>query len=166
MVEAIAPRRGEIRTRDLRVALGTYPNVPDVIDVVVISEEGTPITARIALTTVPFGWTRRQAFVCPGCQDARHLLLARRGRVQCSRCHRRRSRSQMEKHRADWNRRGGKEEDKILRLLLRTPSATALGLKEARRLVRTLLDADRARLDRLQQDLRALTQELETRQAG
>jgi recombinational DNA repair protein RecR len=72
----------------------------------------------------------------------------------------------MEKHRADWNRRGGKEEDKILRLLLRTPSATALGLKEARRLVRTLLDADRARLDRLQQDLRALTQALETRQAG
>jgi len=166
MFEAIAPRRGEVRTRDLRAVYGRQLAELRHVDVVVVAEAGVPVTARLEIVDVACGHGTRRAIRCPACGQPRHVLVALEGALRCTRCHRHRTRHQLERHLANWNRRGGKEEDKVLRLLLRTPSATPEGMQEARRLVHLLLDADRARLDRLQQDLRAMTLMLETRQAG
>jgi hypothetical protein len=154
--EATAPRLGEVHVRDLRAALGHALDELDDVDVVVLAEEGGAIAARVELTSVRSGPSTRRAFVCPTCREPRFLLLARKGALQCNR--HQRTRRQTELHRADFQRRGGLEEDKLLRLLLtvwrrRTPSR----MKEAQRLADLLLRADQGRVAVLRQQLQTLT---------
>lgn len=154
--EAIGPRRGEIRTYDLRIVFGQELSELKYVDIVVIAEEGTALTARIALTTECFGRALRQAFVCPRCAKPRQLLLARQGKIQCSTCNRRRTRRQMERHLASWNRMGGRDEDAILRMVVPPLKPTPMRLHLASQMVRHLLEADYTRVARLREELGAL----------
>ena len=163
MFETIGLRRGEIRTRDLRSVYGDGLNELDYVDVVVISEEGVPQAARITLTMVSFGSAHQRAFICPSCQEPRHLLLARRGKIQCSTCHRRRSRRQKEHHFAAWNRLGGRQEDQLVRLLLRPTRPTPARMHQATRLAHLLLNTDRVRAAQLREELNALMTAVQSR---
>ena len=158
MVEAIGPRRGELRGRDLRAVFGARLRELQHVDVVVVAGNGTPIAGRLALVNVAAGHGTRRAMVCPACREPRHLLLAREGALKCSQCLRCRTRRQQEVHRADFRRRGGREEDRLLRHLL-TPSRrrTATTLRDARHLANLLLHADRVRVAALRERLERLT---------
>lgn len=153
--EAMAPRRGEVHVRDLRAVLGDDLRELDFVDVLVVAENSAVVTARVELTDVRSGPSTRRAFVCPACREPRHLLLAREGTLRCSSHYR--TRRQTERHRADFRRRGGLEEDRLLRLLL-SPwrRRTEARLIEARRLAKMVLENDRARVDHLHEQLEAL----------
>ena len=149
-----------MRSRDLR-ALGALA-AGDHVDVVVVADHGVPVAARIELTTVSSGPSRRIALVCPRCHEPKHLLRAREGQLQCNRCCRFRTRAQRERNRASWRRMGGREEDHLLRQLLR-PGPTAARLRRAQRLAATLLEADRARVLELRERLESLKTAFESR---
>jgi hypothetical protein len=145
-----------VHLRDLRGSLGDRLNELEAVDVLVVTDEGGAIAARLELTTVRSGPSTRRVLVCPLCQEPRYVLFARKGRLECSRHHR--TRRQAELHRADFQRRGGLEEDKLLRLLTTASRRTTPGrLQEAARLVSLLLRADRARLAVLQEQVATLT---------
>ena len=118
-IEAIAPRRGEVRTRDLRATLGEELFILDYVTVTVVAQTGGAITARVELTDLRAGLRTHRAFLCPSCREPRHLLIliAVEGALKCGKCHRHRTRRQTEWHLRSWNRLGGQLEDRMLRLL-------------------------------------------------
>ena len=158
MFEVTVPRKGEVRTSDLRLIHGaailTMPNV----DVVVVADAGAPIAARIELTTVAFGWTKRRAFVCPACGEPRHVLRSQEGQLRCNRCrdYRHRTRRQTERTCASFRRIGGREEDRLLRLLLPTGRRATNRMTEARRLVDALITMDLAHVELLREKVETL----------
>ena len=153
--EAMSPRRGEVRVRDLRASLGDHLAELEYVDILVVAEDGMVVTARVELTTVRSGPSTRRTFICPACAEPRHLLLAREGTLRWSRHHR--TRRQTERNRADFRRMGGREEDRLLRLLL-SPwrRRTSTRLTEARRLLNVLIQADRERVALLREKLDVL----------
>lgn len=156
--EVTLPRRGELTTRDLRAALGAELAGLQRVDVLVLDAEGrSPLAVSIELTRVRAGWSKRCALRCPTCEQARHLLLGRGGKVQCSGCHRLRTRRQTERTCSDFVRRGGREEDRLLRLLLpRAKGAARANLERARLLAERLVTLDRDRVDVLREQLETL----------
>jgi hypothetical protein len=163
--EAPFPRRGELRTRDVRVAYGNKFKALTGVDVSVLdAAHGVPVTARVELGDVRSGRSCRRALVCPSCRACRHLLLARNGRLACAGCHGMRLTRRQREHRTlNW-RRGVKEEDALHRLLRPTVVRTKARLAEARRLVRDILAVDQARVRELRQQVADL--ELCVRAAG
>jgi hypothetical protein len=152
--EAPFPRRGELRTRDVRVVYGEQFKAMTSVDVLVLdSGHGMPVAARVDLGEVRSGRTRRRALVCPVCGECRHLLLARNGRLACAGCQGvRLTRRQREHRTLNW-RRGAREEDALHRLLHPTAEKTRARLMEARRLVRDILATDQARVGELRQQV-------------
>ena len=161
--EVALPRRGEVTTRDLRAVYGADLQRLEHVDVVVLDADGgMPLAARIELMDVRSGWSRRRALVCPACRRGRHLLLGRGGKLKCSTCHRFRTRRQTERSCGDFTTRGGLQEDRLLRLMLpRWSAPTSVRLLEARRLVTSLLEKDRARVALLREQLQALRMAVE-----
>jgi hypothetical protein len=162
--EVVLPRRGEVTTRDLRAVCGADLQRLEYVDIVVLEADGgMPVAARIELADVRSGWSRRRAFVCPTCRKGRHLLLGRGGKLQCSTCHQFRTRRQTERTCDDFTKRGGRQEDQLLRLLSpRWRGTTSVRLVKARRLVGALLETDRARVALLREQLEALRMAVET----
>jgi hypothetical protein len=155
-VEVALPIRGEVRLRDARAVHGHAFNGLDYVDVLVLDIEGrSPVVGRIELVDVPGGRGMRRGFVCPRCHESTRLLVARAGELRCRICDRRRSRRQLERTRADWRRRGGCEEDQLLRLLSR-PKLTTGGLDQAREVARQILDDDRLRLQGLMANIEVI----------
>lgn len=161
--EVVPPRKGEVRMRDVLAVYGDSVRDVGYVDVLVVGEGGAPLSARIELTELQAGRRKAMAFVCKTCRLPRHLLILRRGALQCSRCHRYKTRRQMEQGLADWSRRGGREEDELLRLLVPTGKRPPTRVVEPSLLVKALLDGDRARLEQLRERLQLLTACLETR---
>ncbi len=126
------------------------------VDVLVVADGGAPIAARVDLTQIQSGRRTTTVFVCPACRLPRCLLRARKGSLACSRCHRHRTRRQMEQSRSDWTRRGGREEDEILRLLVPTGERAPRTMVDPSVLVSQLLQADRARVGLLRDRLEVL----------
>lgn len=157
MNEVIAPRVGEVAGRDLRIVYGRRLASLDHVDVVVVADGGAPVVARLQLVHIASGHGTRRAMLCPTCSQPRHRLLAKEGALKCIQCHRHRTRRQLENRWADFRRRGGQQEDWLLRLML-IPSRKdcSARLRQAGRLVRVLLRADRARVAALRQQLEAL----------
>ena len=155
--EVVFPRPGELRTRDLRAVYGSELLRMTDVDVLVLdAEHGVPVAGRIELADVRCGPGTRRELVCPKCRAGRYVLLARSGVLACGRCHRARTRHQRERTLADWYRRGGREEDRLLRLLSPTAGRTPAKLEMARQLTFDIVSADRARLLGLQQELATL----------
>ncbi len=165
-IEAIAPRRGEVRTSDLRALLGAELATLECVTVTVVAQTGGAVTVRIELADLRAGLRTHRALLCPWCREPRHVLIAREGALKCSKCHRYRTRRQAEWNLASWNRLGGELEDRMLRLLHPTARRTRPRLLEARRLAKTLLAADRQRVEVLREELQALMLCADTRSAG
>jgi hypothetical protein len=157
-----AARPGEIRVGDLRAVYGPSLRAMDHVDVLVAGRGGSPPAAgRIELVLGPAGRGQHVRLVCPSCGGAKLLLLARGGVIGCRVCLRHRTRRQLEKNLADWNRRGGHDEDQLFRYFQPARRLTAARLAEAARLARALVDADCARLHALQLRLSELSARVE-----
>ena len=162
-IEAM-PRKGEVRTRDLRAVYGDRLNELGHVDVVVVADAGAPVAARIYLMDRTAGRGVQRALVCPACEQPRYVLLAKEGCLKCSRCHRHRTRRQLERHLASWNRLGGQQGDQLLRLLQRpTARPTPASMQQATQLVRHLLAADQVRTNRLREELASLSAYVQNR---
>jgi hypothetical protein len=158
------PRRGELSVRDLRAIYGDgLRTMADVCVLVLDQENVAPVAARVELADRPWGWSRRPVLVCPTCEGRKDTLLARGSSLQCKGCHGQLTRQQREKQKANWVRRSGREEDRLLRLLRPTVGPSKVKVAEARRLVDDILTADHARLEELKQQLVELTVALEAR---
>ena len=157
MFEAM-PRRGELSVRDLRAVYGgDLRTMTDVSVLVLDQENGVPVAARVELADRPWGWSRRPVLVCPTCKGRKDTLLAQAGSLQCKGCHRQLTRQQLEKQKANWVRRSGREEDRLLRLLRPALDPNNTRILEARGLVLEILSADHARLEELKEQLADLT---------
>ncbi len=158
------PRKGELSLRDLRSVYGSGLRAMADVDVLVLSEdEGAPVAARIELAESSWGWSHRTLLVCPTCRERKHALVARDAKLQCIACHGQLTRQQREKRRANWVRRSGREEDRLLRLLRPAVEPSTTRVAEARGLVRDIVSADRARVEELQRQLSFLSAALEAR---
>jgi hypothetical protein len=156
-MEVTSPRRGELRTRDVRAVFGPAFLELDSVSVLVLDQYGsTPIATTVELIDMPGGRGAHRAFVCQGCREPRRLLLARQGKLQCRTCHRFRSRHQAERTLADWRRRGGREEDALFRLLRPGPALTITKVTQAIVLAKEIVAADRMRLTDLQENVAAV----------
>lgn len=150
----IPPRAGELRLADLRVVYGTALRSMSHVDVVVLDVDGGgPIAAHVELGDVRAGRGNHCAILCPACGAPKSLLLARRGALKCRACHGQRTRRALERHRADWMRRGGREEDQLLRAFQPARHLTPRRLEQARELAAALVAADEARVSDLQDRL-------------
>ncbi len=152
----VMPRAGELRSRDVRALYGEILHTLPHVDVLVLDIEGrVPVAARVALVSVTAGARTHRILVCPRCEKARYLLVARHGELRCRTCDRTRTRRQLERTTADWRRRGAREEDRLLRLLSR-PTLSRTNLRLARAFVDGLVAADRARLGELGREIEVL----------
>jgi hypothetical protein len=158
------PRKGEVRTRDLRAVYGDRLNELGHVDVLVVADAGTPLAARIYLMDRPAGRGVQRALVCPACEQPRYVLLAKDGCLKCSQCHRHRTRRQLERNLASWNRLGGRQGDQVLRLLLRPTRPTPARMEQAIRLARQLVSTDRVRAAQLREELSALMTAAQSRE--
>lgn len=156
MVE-VAPRIGELRIKDVRVALGHHFFELGHVDVLVLGRPGEPAsTGRVFLTDAAGGLGTHRRLVCPKCLTSKKLLMTDgAGGFACARCLRRRTRRQLERSHASWHRFGGKLEDKLFRRLTcpgsRTPAATA----QTEHLVQKLVAGDLDLLFAIVPDVRA-----------
>ena len=140
----VMPRAGQLRTRDVRAALGRGFLTARHVDVLVLGDAGEhPSVARVALADVAGGGRgTHRGLVCPRCSAPKILLLTDgRGGLGCAACLKRRTRRQKERTLAAW-RRGGKLEDELFRRLS-GPQAQAPGtIGRARKLVEELVHSD------------------------
>ncbi len=156
-LEATLPRLGELRIEDVRRVLGDQVWTVDHVDVCVLAAPmgGVPSAQRIAL-----GWKRsgrgdHRAMLCPACNLPKEILYTDgRGGLACASCSRRRTREQREVNMPAWKRLGGREEDRLLRLLQRDGLSSA-GLDRARALAEEIVHGDRDRLDALRPRIEA-----------
>ncbi len=152
--EAMGLRIGELRMADVKAVYGTaLRSMAGFNTLVLDADGGMPVTAYIELGDLHAGRGRHRALVCPSCKAPKLRLLARRGSLKCLSCHRYRTRRQLEHHRADWNRRGAREEDELFRIFGPGRHLTPAKLEHARELARQLIAADHARVADLQQRL-------------
>jgi hypothetical protein len=152
------PRRGEVRVRDLRDIHGAALDRLQSVHVLVLDVGGgMPVAAIVQLADLVGGPRVARAFACPACGRPVLMLLARRGLLRCRGCHRARTRRQNEHHLADFRRRGGLEEDMMLRLLPPVRPFTRARLEQAGALAELLLSADRARVRALRDQVTVLS---------
>jgi hypothetical protein len=157
MASEAMPRVGEVSIADVRAALGTAFDISGHVDVAVIDPEGgVPVSAHVELGQLEAGRGRHRAFLCPGCRTPVRVLRARRGTLRCRKCHGYLTRRQLEHHTAAWNRLGGADEDRLLRLLRGARRLTPTRLELARQIAHGLAAADADRLRELQERLHDL----------
>jgi hypothetical protein len=130
---------------DVRAALGRQFATTRTIDVLIASSAGMPFAGMVALTTKPSGRGAHRALECPLCGRARFQLFVRSGRLGCAGCMRVHPRRNVERTLASWTR-GGREEDRLLRLLAGRGRPTTAALERASRLAEEIVlsDEDRA----------------------
>jgi hypothetical protein len=149
-VEAHLPRLGELRVEDVRLVLGaSFWDARDIEAHVLAPVGGVPSSQRVAL-----GWKRsgrgdHRALICPVCHALKEILYTDGGGgLACAGCLKRRTREQRELNTRAWRKLGGREEDRLLRLL-RRDGLSSVGLDRARALAVEILRGDRDRLDAL-----------------
>lgn len=115
------PRLGRVRSADLRAAVGDDVfTLKSVVVTVIHDGVGMPTVARVRITTARAGRGEHVRLVCPSCDGAKMALFTDgRGALRCAPCSRRRTRQQREGRMSAWTRLGAREEDRLLRLLLR-----------------------------------------------
>lgn len=115
--EVIGSRFGELRLGDVRAGVHGTVRPGGQAAVFVIGVDGeAPFIGPVALRTKRSGYAEHLALVCPSCAGARSVLYVRDGRLACAGCCRRRTRHQSERSLATWSR-GGREEDRLLRMV-------------------------------------------------
>jgi hypothetical protein len=143
--EVAAAQLGVLRSEDVRYALGDEFHTARSVEVLVATATGLPFAGVVLLADKPSGRGDHRALRCPACGMPRFRLYARDGRLGCGGCMRVHVRRNIERTCASWSR-GGREEDRLLRLVAGrsrpTPAAIDRGLRLAHELVSG--DEDRA----------------------
>ena len=149
------PRIGELRIEDLRRVLGDEVWKVRGVDVCVLAADaGLPSVQRVVLGWKRSGRGEHRAVVCPNCRRPKEILYADgAGGLACSICSKRRTREQREACLAVW-KLGGREEDRLLRLLERD-HVTSAGLEHARVLANEIKRGDLDRLKALGSKIKA-----------
>ena len=151
--EVTVPRLGQLRSTDVRRALGRDWTDAAHVDVVVLAEDGgLPSATRVELGLKRCGRASHLALVCAGCGHLRDVLLVDgEGGLRCQRtCLRTRlTRQQRERTMRAWTQLGAKEEDALVRLLHR-PHVNEAVLRRAENLVQELEQGDVSRVLALQ----------------
>ena len=132
MALEVMPRVSQLHARDVRVILGLRFSKTDHVDVLVLGRPGEqPSAARVLLADLPGGGRGvHRGLVCSRCLSPKLMLLTDgSGGLGCSSCLRRRTRRQMERTLATWEKYDGKLEDELFRKLsgsrLSSPATTA-----------------------------------------
>ena len=146
--EALGFRAGELRREDVRIALGDAYFTASELNVFVLGTAGQMSSAcTVRLGWAPGGRGQHRVLLCPVCAGpSRVLRTDGRGGLRCRSCDRYRTRHQREKRRRDFRRLGGREADRLQRLLRRASSASPAALSRAGGLVGELVQADHDRL--------------------
>ena len=114
--EVIGLEVGILRMRDLRDAARGLRAGHRVGVLVLGACGGPPFVGAVTITTKRSGRSEHQALRCDSCGKPRHVLYLRAGVLGCATCARRRTRRQAERTLATW-RMGGREEDRLLRMV-------------------------------------------------
>lgn len=123
--EVIGLEVGILRMRDLRLA-GRGLRAGDQVGVLVLGHTGDPaFVGGVTITAKRSGHSEHCALQCGLCSKPRQVLYLREGALACATCSRRRTRRQTERTLATW-RMGGREEDRLLRLVGRGGSLAVL----------------------------------------
>ncbi len=140
-----AIRLGILTIGDVRGALGRWFATAPTIEVLVPSATGLPFAGVVGLTEKPSGRGMHRALACPLCGLARFQLFVRNGRLGCAECMHVHPRRNAERTTAFWAR-GGREEDRLLRLIAGRSRPTSAALERAGRLANEIVvgDEDRA----------------------
>ena len=141
-------RLGEVRVSDFRAAIGSSCDGIGYVDVFVLGRPGEMSSAcRVGLCRSRAGRGDHDLFRCPRCGRAKRILFTDgAGGLGCAVCARRLSRHRRDKHRQDFRRLGGREADRLHRLLHRASSASPAALRRAGGLVGEIVQADHDRL--------------------
>lgn len=137
---------GVLNIADVAVALGTDFQTAETIEVLVVSAVGMPFAGIVRLVWKPSGPGWHRALACPQCGEPKFkLFVFDSGRLGCSECARRRPRRIVERTCASWTR-GGREEDRLLRLVAGRGRPTTVAVEQGHRLAREVVrgDEDRA----------------------
>lgn len=143
----VARQAGELRREDVRAALGDRYFTTARVRVTVLGQPGQPP----AVTDVGLGWLpagragAHRAVLCPDCsRPCRVLYVDGQGALGCAGCVGYLTRHQRLGASVDYRHGGGREEDRLLRILSR-PGITAAAIDEAQRLCRKLVEIDSSR---------------------
>jgi hypothetical protein len=137
-------RLGVLDIRDVRDALGEEFHTAKTIEVLVATARGLPFAGVVALVQKPSGRGSHRALACPQCGESRFKLHVRDGKLGCEDCFRVHARRCTERTCASWNM-GGREEDRLLRLVDGRSRPTSAALERARDLARELVQGDEDR---------------------
>lgn len=154
----MAPQLGELRVRDVRAGLAAARRRGGEALVFVLGIDGeVPFIGRVGLGTKRSGLGKHVALVCPACTRPKSVLYARRGQLACAGCSRRRTRRQAERTCATWNR-GGREEDRLLRMVGKGRDPKLL-----RALVSEIIEGDLDRASVIEDDFHGVVECIEAR---
>jgi hypothetical protein len=137
---------GELRVGDVQTVLGGGARAGASIEVLILAvDDGAPFVGSVSLGLMRKGRTMHLGLVCAACRLAnRSLFVGEDNKLGCRRCLHRLTRHQAERTLRTWRKCGGREEDRLQRLI-RRGDTTPAGLRAARRLGVELLEGDRDR---------------------
>jgi len=143
-IEAISPGLGVLDVRDVH-AVRPAPGTNGAAALVcVLSDDGSSaFVGLVSLGQLHAGRGRHEALLCPRCgKPKRRLYLDGPNELACAACARMRTRYQREKNRSEYRRRGGRIEDRLLRMLSRPGRCCHGGLVAAAALAERLAAHD------------------------
>lgn len=136
---------GRLRAAELRRRLGREFLQTESIPVSVPPGNQTPAYCGVVLLRlVAGGRGHHRRLVCPGCDRTKLILfVSQRGTLACRTCLRVRTRRQRDRTCQSYTQLGGREEEDIVRLLLKPGPLTEARLALATSKIEALLQADR-----------------------
>ena len=137
---------GVLRVRDVRAILGREFADADFVSVLVLGPAGEkPSCGLVELGRLRGGMGERRGLRCPVCGDVGQALFTdNKGGFGCGGCLGRRTRRQVERTHHRWRHLGGRQEDELLREVLRDRPGKKV--ERVRRIVRALVADDRRRV--------------------
>jgi hypothetical protein len=157
-----------LRISDVAARFGAAITTRRVVAVRVLTAEGgPPFFGEVKLGRKRSGRGEHLALQCPACQSGcRVLVVDGEGRLRCRRCAKSRTRHQSEKALTWWKDHGGREHDRVLRLVGGPGLKVEGTYRRAQRVIADLVEADRVRTADLRQCIEtALTSRAVSRDA-
>ncbi len=137
---------GVLTIADVLGSLDEDSAVPQTVEALVVPQSGMPFVGVVVLTKKPSGPGEHHALQCPTCtQPSLRLYVYGNGRLGCASCARRHPRRNAESNCTSWSL-GGREEDRLLRLIAGRSRPTNAAIEDGLRLLHELSlgDQDRA----------------------
>jgi DNA polymerase III epsilon subunit-like protein len=139
----VGAKLGVLTVRDARGALGRELDTLDSLHVLVPTTVGLPFAGIVQLGLKRSGPALHRALVCPACTRCVLQLVVKHGKIACRKCNRSRRRRELERTTHAWNMEGAREEDALVRLIVRR--VTPAGLARAQALAEALVTGDNVR---------------------